>query len=324
MNFKEGVKAMSQNKDYAFVVDSTTALNKDITDIVRVEKVSLSITVENLNKPENEWTSEEIAQALKENKNVHSACPSPAEFAQAYEKLFDEGYKDILVLPMNKSISHTYESAVMGRQVLDEEKQKHVVVLELFEANYGLALLVAILAKYSEQGFTFEQVVVKAKEIAPTFHECWTLSTLEPLYKGGRLSRFSFIVGAFLKIKPIIGINETKGSLEAEKKVRTFNDVDKYFLDKIAEAMNKFKHVYMSFVHMGEDDLTNNLIKKVTDLYPDLDYIVFDGVGPLFTVHLGDAGYGIGFIGEGLKNENPTNKEESIPTKIIKLFKKDK
>ena len=120
---------MSQNKDYAFVVDSTTALNKDITDAVRVEKVSLSITVDNLNKPENEWTSEEIAQALKENKNVHSACPSPAEFAQAYEKLFDEGYKDILVLPMNKSISHTYESAVMGRQVLDEEKQKHVVVL---------------------------------------------------------------------------------------------------------------------------------------------------------------------------------------------------
>ena len=59
---------MSQNKDYAFVVDSTTALNKNITDIVRVEKVSLSITVENLNKPENEWTSEEIAQALKENK----------------------------------------------------------------------------------------------------------------------------------------------------------------------------------------------------------------------------------------------------------------
>ena len=54
---------MSQNKDYAFVVDSTTALNKDITDAVRVEKVSLSITVDNLNKPENEWTSEEFFQA---------------------------------------------------------------------------------------------------------------------------------------------------------------------------------------------------------------------------------------------------------------------
>lgn len=87
---------MSQNKDYAFVVDSTTALNKDVTDAVRVEKVSLSITVENLNKPENEWTSEEIAQALKENKNVHSACPSPAEFAQAYEKLLMKGTRTFL------------------------------------------------------------------------------------------------------------------------------------------------------------------------------------------------------------------------------------
>lgn len=310
---------MAQNKKYAFVVDTTTRPQQETKDIVRFEFVPLSVTVDGINKSETEWTDEEVATALKNGKNVHSACPSPAEFLESYEKLFDEGFEDILVLPMNKAISHTYESAVMGRQALDEEKQKHVVVIDLFEANYGLTLLVEILAKYVEQGYDFQQIVDKTNEICKNFHECWTLSTLEPLYKGGRLSRFSFIVGAFLKIKPIIGISTTKGNLEAEKKVRTFNDVDRYFLDLISEAMESYEHVYVGFVHMGENELTQNFINKVLEKYPNLDYTVFDGVGPLFTVHLGDAGYGICYIGEGKKKQEK-EEDNKITSKIKNLF----
>lgn len=312
---------MAQEKRYAFVVDSTTRPVQSVKDIVRFEFVPLSVTVDGVNKSEPNWTDEEVAKALKEDKQVHSACPSPAEFLEVYEKLFDEGYEDILVLPMNKAISHTYESAIMGVQALDEERQKHVVVIDLFEANYGLTLLTEILAKYVEQGYDFQQIVAKTREICGNFHECWTLSTLEPLCKGGRLSKFSFFVGTLLKIKPIIGINTTKGNLEAEKKARTFNDVDRYFLEIIQGAMEKYEHVYVGFVHMGEEELTKNFINKVLDVYPDLDYTIFDGVGPLFTVHLGDAGYGICYIGEGLKNpEKPV--EDSIITKFMNLFTK--
>lgn len=303
---------MSQNKDYAFVVDSTTAVTPDVTEAVRVETVSLSITVENINKPENDWTVEEIAKAVRENKSAHSSCPSPAEFAAAYEKLFKEGYKDILVLPMNYAISHTAESAKMAIQIIDEEKQGHVVVLDIREANYGVVLLTQVLAKYVKEGYDFEKLIAKAKDIAPNFHQCWTMASLEPLYKGGRLPRLMYWVGTLLKIKPIIGINEEKGNLEAEKKVRTFNDVDRYFLEKVQEAVDKYDKVHMSYVRMGCEELTENLIKKVKERFPDLEYVVFNGVGPLFTVHLGDSGYGIGYIGEGLKQKASGEKKHII------------
>lgn len=303
---------MAQNKDYALVVDSTTRISDDIKEIVRVEPVSLSITVENVNKPENDWTVKEIAEAVKANKRAHSSCPSPAEFASAYENLFDEGYKDILVLPMDYAISNTASSAKMGIQLLDDDKAKHVVVLDIREANYGVVLLVRVLSQYIKEGYDFKKIVAKAKELAPNFHQCWTMASLEPLYKGGRLSRFSFIVGTFLKIKPIIGINEAKGNLEAEKKVRTFNDVDRYFLEKIQEAVDKYDKVYMSFIRMGDEELMNNLIKKYKEQFPKLEYVTFDTVGPLFTVHLGDAGYGIGYIGEGLKKQQTAEKKNII------------
>lgn len=301
---------MEKIKDYAIVVDSTTIVPEETKAKIRIETVNLTITVDNVNKLEPEWTVEEIVAAQKAKKSVHSSCPSPVDFANAYEKLFQEGYKDILVIPMNKSISHTYESAKMGADTLDEDRKNHVVVLDVFEANYGIAMLVGILADYGQQGYTFEQILAKAHELIPEFHECWTMASLEPLFKGGRLSPIAFVIGTFLKIKPIIGINNDKGNLEAEKKVRTFNDVDKYFLEKIQAAVDKYEKVYLSFVRMGDEDLMKALISKVEEQFPDLQYTIFDGVGPLFTVHLGEAGYGIGFIGEGLKSKQDESQQE--------------
>lgn len=307
---------MNTSKDFALVVDSTTILPSWVHDLVRVESVPLHINLEGEEKREPEWTVAQIAKAVSEGRKVTSACPSPADFSKAYEKLFEEGYQNLLVLPLDKAISHTTESALMARDALEDDKKARVVIEELLEANYGLSLLVQVLAQYVEKGYSFSQLVEKTREIKGNFHLCWTLSTLEPLYKGGRLSRFSFIVGSFLKIKPIIGVNPETGELRAEKKVRTFNDVDRYFLEVIAEAMDRYEHVYMSFVRMGNEELTEGLIKKALEAYPDLDYTRFDGVGPLFTVHLGDSGYGIGYIGEGKKR--PDVEKKSIIDKILK------
>lgn len=61
-----------------------------------------------------------------------------------------------------------------------------------------------------------------------------TVMELEYLFKGGRLSRTSFLAGTVLDIKPIIIVDEN-GSLKAVEKVRGWKKAQKHILDMVGE-----------------------------------------------------------------------------------------
>lgn len=305
---------MSENKyslPFALVLDSTIVVEKEVSDRIEIVKVPLSITIGDDSRPENEWTIPEIVAGY-EDKPCHTACPSSGEFLNAYQKLFQKGYEDLVVLTMTKGVSGTYQAAMLAVEALPEERKNHVFVVDAPLANYGeTALLSATADLLDKPGVTAKEYFEKLSKSAGDTSMIWTLGSLTHLYKGGRLSKLSFAVGQLLHIKPIIGIDGEKGTLQVEKKARTFEEVDKYMIERVRFFYDRFKKVYVRFINLGDEDQVANLKKKVTSLFHNIFVSEISEVGPLFTVHLGRNGYGLCVVGIDalpVPNDAPTRR----------------
>lgn len=285
------------NKDYAIVLDSTTFVDDDIKDLVRIEKVPMYITLGKETRKEPEWTVAEIEERY-DREEAHTSCPAPHDFLVEFNRLFDDGIKDLIVLPMAKDISGTFQSAVVAKESLPEERRLHVRVLDSNVANFGVSNLIVAIKDDLKAKMPAADIYRHLVALTDSTKQIWTLGSLKYLYNGGRLSRLSFLVGTVLRIKPIIGLSNEDGKLHVEKKVRTFSEVDNYFLSQIREMVASYAKVYIRFINLGEEDQVINFREKVLKEFPGLVATSVSEVGPLFTIHLGRNGYGFTAVGD--------------------------
>ena len=296
--------------NFALVLDSTSEVDPEYSSLIRIERVPLFITLGSETRAEPDWTVKEIVDRY-DREPCHTSCPSPAMFEEKYRLLLDEGYEGVVCVPMSKGVSGTYQAALTARDSLGEASSK-VFVVDACLANYGISnLLNASIEKLKEEGVTAEEYARELETIASDTTEIWTLGDLSHLYKGGRLSKFSFAIGSLLHIKPIISVTPKVGSLRVEKKLRTFADVDNYLVQKVKNLFERFKKLYVRFINLGDENQVARLKDRVLSLFPSISYTAVSEVGPLFTAHLGRNGYGLCASGVGPISDAPKENTRS-------------
>ena len=124
--------------------------------------------------------------------------------------------------------------------------------------------------------------------------------------RGGRLSKLALTVGVLLRIKPIIGMVD--GKLEVIHKVRTNTSIIDLFYNKIEEYSKKYKKIYLRVVNLKNNESIKILEEKITK-FKNVIYTKTNHIGPVFTIHLGDNGYGITLV--GIENEQKWYKYHS-------------
>lgn len=280
-------------KDYAFVLDSTSLVPEEIQQLARFEFVNLSISIGNENKKDTEWTISEIVEAFNKGLVPHSSCPSPIDFEKFFKKLFKEGYKDLICLPMSSGISGTFQAAKVAIDSLEEEEKAHVHLIDTPLANFGIKALVISLKPLLEKGLSCSKVLDFIQTEKKNSFQLFTIRDLDHLYKGGRLTMVSFMVGKFLRIKPIIEVNHENGALKVVKKARTHEEIDRFFIEAIRKLSETYEHVYLNFIYLTDREPMDHLIEKVKSKFTNIQFDTSDEVGQVFTVHLGRSGYGV-------------------------------
>ena len=141
-----------------------------------------------------------LAKVAASKESVKSACPAPESYMEAYSKA-----DDIYVVTLSAELSGSYNSAVLGKNLYEEEngiKNIHVV------NSRGAATTQVLIARkhneYASQGMPFEEVVDKIEEYTTSLRTYFVLETLEVLRKNGRLSRLSATIAGALNIKPVM------------------------------------------------------------------------------------------------------------------------
>lgn len=141
-----------------------------------------------------------LAKVAASKESVKSACPAPESYMEAYSKA-----DDIYVVTLSAELSGSYNSAVLGKNLYEEENgTKNIHVVNSRGAATTQVLIARKLNEYASQGMPFEEVVDKIEEYTTSLRTYFVLETLEALRKNGRLSRLSATIAGALNIKPVM------------------------------------------------------------------------------------------------------------------------
>lgn len=141
-----------------------------------------------------------LAKVAASKEFVKSACPAPESYMEAYSKA-----DDIYVVTLSAELSGSYNSAVLGKNLYEEENgTKNIHVVNSRGAATTQVLIARKLNEYASQGMPFEEVVDKIEEYTTSLRTYFVLETLEVLRKNGRLSRLSATIAGALNIKPVM------------------------------------------------------------------------------------------------------------------------
>ncbi len=131
-----------------------------------------------------------------------TACPSPQQYADA----FDCGVDDVYVVCLSAMLSGSHNSACQGRAILLEEKPHvNVHIFNSCSASAGETLIAMKIHELAATGLPFSQVVQQVDRYIYEMNTYFVLESLDNLRKNGRLSRLQSIVTGTLRIKLLMG-----------------------------------------------------------------------------------------------------------------------
>lgn len=280
---------------YAVVVDSTVYLSEKIIIDNNIEIVSLYITDDLGNTyKEKEISREFIIDEQKKGRSFKTSAPGPGEFSKTFEELLEKGYEKIYLIGLSKELSGTYQSSIVGHNMLDDASK--VTVFDTNQSAYGNEMLVLKLLDLIKEGMYKDDIDNTMNTIIKNSRLMFTCENLFSLVRGGRLSTTRAMIGTVLRMKPII--NMVDGKLLLHKTERTYKNVFKIITDQIEESIKGFKKVTLYITDTYSSKSSEMLYDVVLSKFPDATIIKTDLLGPVMTVHVGNKGFGISWYTE--------------------------
>lgn len=194
--------------NYKIIGDSCTDLTEELKRNPHFQTVPLTLQVGDVQVVDDETFDQkkflELVKACPECPK--SACPSPEAFKKAYECDADM----IFVVTLSEHLSGTYGSAVLAKEMYEEEygKDKKIFVVSSHSASAGQLNIALFLRDLCEKGEAFEEIVKQVMEYRSKMKTYFVLESLDTLRKNGRLTGLQAFFATALNIKPVMGSAE--------------------------------------------------------------------------------------------------------------------
>jgi DegV family protein with EDD domain len=217
--------------------------------------------------------------------------PSAGAFLDVYKAL-REKYERVYSIHLSGKLSGTVSSAEVAADQIDGIR---VVDSEL--ATGGIALLIARLMDRLDRGTPEEEFEAYIDRFLKEKTFYFLPTTLEFLYKGGRIGKASHLVGTLLNIRPVLVIDE--GIIDVYKKVRGLPQALETMRDGLLEKTTPGSPVYVSLSH-GLNLPVLEQLRALIDGIQDRDIHIqpYSVVGPVIGTYVGPGAIALGFIQE--------------------------
>jgi len=204
--------------------------------------------------------------------------PSPAAFAEVYEKLAEDT-DEILVVTLSSKISGTYESAMSARKMV--KKKCRIEVIDSQTVAMGLGLNVISAAKAARDGASLDKLADLVRKSIPKSHIIMYFDTLKYLAKGGRIGKAQGLLGSLLSVKPILTMKD--GEVSPLTRVRSQGaGID--YLYNFVTGFSNIKE--MAVEHSTRSDQADKLVERLGSIFPK-ERIYRSTVSPVLGVHAG-------------------------------------
>ena len=277
----------------AILTDSASDITPDMIEGLDVTVIPIRLKIgENNYKDGVNLSKKEFWHKLLTEKVVpKTAQPSPAEFRDYYEELFNKGYEKIISIHISSKMSGTQQVAKVAREMLKREKD--IIIVDSKSVTFGQAYQVLEAAKMIKAGVKLEDILTRLYEIADKMKVYFAVSDLTYLEKGGRIGRASSVIGNLLKLRPVLKLEDGEVSLEP----KTFGERGAIsYMEKIIknEGRNSI-YLYTAWGGTNQELRNTDILKKTADTMRKIEYKGRFEIGATIGSHSGPV-FGIGII----------------------------
>jgi len=220
------------------VTDSVADLPPEVVQELGITVVPLNVRFgEKVYRDGIDLTAEQFYERLKHSQILPvTSVPSPATFAEAYDKLAEET-DEILAIILSSKLSGTCEVALQSIGLM--KRKCRVEVIDSQSAIMGEGLVAITAARAAQAGASLDEVKDIAQRNVKRVEFRAAFDTLEYLKRGGRIGAAQALLGSVLKINPIIMIKDGVVHPAGRERSRT-------------KAIDHLCHFAMGYAHIEE------------------------------------------------------------------------
>ena len=286
-----------ENKDpnmpeIAILTDSVSDLTYEDIEGLPIKIVPLKIDINGeLYRDGIEITKSEFWHEMLENDaTIKTSQPSPQDFLNAYNKLFEKGYKKIISIHPSSKLSGTIQAAKVGRSLTNREND--IELIDSLGASLLQGFLVLGAAGKSIRGESFTEIINWVNNFRNKGKLLMIIPDLKYLEKGGRIGKASSTIAGALNMKPILTINQ--GEVTVEKKVLGERNAQKY-IEKYIDRESKKQSVVLMSGWGGTPTELENVVRIYSEVEnnPKVSSLILNReIGAVIGAHAGPV-YGI-------------------------------
>lgn len=240
-------------------------------------------------------TEEEFYKQLEENKDITTSMPSPGDVMDAWDRLLEEGYDEIVYIPLSSGLSNSCQAAIQ----LAEDYDGRVQVVDDHRISVTMRQSVMDAKWLADNGKSAKEIKEALEGNAYNSVIFLTVDDLKYLRKGGRVTPAAAAIGTVLNIKPVL--TTVGGKFDAVEKVRGMKKSVSKLLDYSEDFMKKLLAEYgIEKIRIGAAGSFRNRedadawFVQVKERFGDVTDLYYDTLSLVIGTHTGPEAAGIG------------------------------
>lgn len=273
---------------FDLLVDSCSDLPYSRLTDEGIHRISMVI---NLNEKEyvddfgqtfdNQWFLEEVKQgAMPSTSQINIG-----EYTAVFETYITSDVP-LLYMCFSSALSGSYQNAMTALKLLEEEHGKlPITIVDTLAASLGEGLLVHHVITQRRDNKSLEEVLVWLNENIGKLHSWVTVTDLNHLERGGRISKTTAAIGSLIKVKPIIRMS-ADGRLENIGKVRGRNKSLEKVVELTTESIRDSEEQTIYIVSAGDTEAAEKVKALLLERLKVKDVEILP-MGPTVASHTG-------------------------------------
>ena len=274
--------------------DSTANLPKEFYEKLNIKMIPMQIILNNktYNDLSDDLPINEYYQKMREGATPTTAQINEYSAKEYFEKLLSTG-EDVLHISFSSALSGSTFTLKRVAEELNQINKNKITIIDTLNASCGEGILVLIANDLRNEGKSIKEIKTEIEKLIPYVCSYFTVEQLKYLIRGGRVGKFSGIVGTLLNIKPVLRVDEN-GKLVSYKKVISRKKSIAEMINIATEKLSDKRYVMISHAECEKD--AQNLAKTLKETF-NVEPIITD-LTQVIGCHTGPGLLALFFIGK--------------------------
>lgn len=236
-------------------------------------------------------TADEMFEWINANGVLpQTATVSPFNFEEFLRPYINDGY-DVFYSGIGGLLSGTGRNFLLAAEEFPKER---IYYLDSGNLSSGIAIILLKACDLRDKGYSAKEIYEELKDLPPRVHSQFVIRTLDYMRKGGRATGFQALMGAALKIRPVLRVRDGKLFLYKKAMGKMSRGMDIQIDDFLAEYdKGNIVDDYLFITHVQNPKMYEYTMKRLKKHGVKIKNIYEGQAGCVISSHCGPGTIGI-------------------------------